>query len=100
VKLSAQARIVARARTPVSKKQEPDMRSLEGTEDWMKQADFETRVKYWMKSPGYEILAGEPHEVSDEIRRRLLKRDIRQLLDERRFSVKQLRQVLDVLEDD
>jgi hypothetical protein len=66
----------------------------------MKHTDFETRVKYWMKCPGYEILAGEPHEMSDEIRRRLLKSDIRQLLDERRFSVKQLRQVLDVLEDD
>jgi hypothetical protein len=76
-----------------------DERSLESIQSWMKHADFETRVKYWMKSPGYEILAGEPHEVSDEIRRRRLESDIRQLLDERRFSVKQLRQVLDVLED-
>lgn len=29
-------------------------------------------IEYWMKHPGYEILAGEPRYVTDEIIRRLL----------------------------
>jgi len=76
-----------------------DERSLESIQDWMKHADFETRVEYWMKRPGYECLAGESGEVTVEILRRILERSIRELLDERRFSLKQLRETLDVLED-
>jgi hypothetical protein len=51
-------------------KKQPDMRSLESIQDWMKHTDFETRVKYWMKRPGWEGLAGEPLEMTHEIIRR------------------------------